>query len=134
MNRARNSIATRPLPPFPNNAKARDFGSHGKMTVRQASVMSGICMTTIYQRMLNGVKGDAILEKYVPAPPHPATRKRELNYSSGGISESFYQGVLMHKMYGDKVPDVKTLINDMGYTTATAYRRLQAYRAALGLP
>jgi len=41
---------------------------------------------------------------------------------------------MMHKLYGSKVPTRDVLMRDFGFTRATAYRKLQAYRAALGLP
>lgn len=128
-------IKQRPLDAWPKREPAKhDFGSFGMLTVMEASLLSGRHETTIYNRLKRGkLKGDALLAKYVGKPPK-AMPRQSLNFSSGGVAESFYQGVLMHKLYGSKVPTRDMLMRDFGFTRATAYRKLQAYRAALGLP
>jgi hypothetical protein len=122
----------RPLPAFTGYAaKVHDFGSYGKMTVLEAVKVSGRHESTIYRRLKLGYVGDALLAPYTGKPPRDATRV-DLNFTTN-TSLTFHQGVLMHKLYGDNPPTCKVLMKDFGYTRATAYRRLQAYRDALGV-
>lgn len=108
----------KPLQPWPKPvAKVHDFGSYGMLTVMQASVISGRHEVTIYNRLKRGeLKGEALLAKYVPKPPRKVYRK-ELNFSGPGpgIADAFFQGVKMHRIYGDNVPTAKQLVRDFGY-------------------
>jgi hypothetical protein len=127
------------LPPRPflkmagSVPKVHDFGSYGRMTVLEASVLSGRHDTTIYRRLKRGVTGDALLQKYLAEPPPVAERKRpDLKFTTD-VNIMFYQGVWMHQTYGKTPPTVKQLV-DLGYHRATAYRRIRAYKDALSLP
>lgn len=122
-----------PLQPWPKRELRRyNCGKAGVLTAREAAKQANVALSTIYRRVGEGITGDALVRPYVPKPPR-GIPPVDLNFTTTA-SRTFHQGVWMHRVYGDKPPTARQLMNDMGYTRATAFRRVRSYKDALGLP
>ena len=116
-------------------AKRHDCGRHGQLTAAEAAAIAGISPAAVYQRLTDGVKGDALCAS---TPSHSERyRKRRRSYTldapatCGGVVA--YTAARIAVRFHGQAPDVDVLMRDFGMHRATAYRWRAAFVDALGL-
>lgn len=113
--------------------KLYDCGTHGRLTAAQIAAHAGIKMTSVYNRISQGVKGEAL----VAAPLSAAERfqKRtcenwhDREVHTGGRVLAYIAAKISRK-FPSCAPTAAELRAGMGMSRATAYRWAAAFKDA----